>query len=24
LYIIDDEKRVVTVFAVGHRREAYR
>ncbi len=24
LYTVDDEDRVVTVFAVGHRREVYR
>ena len=24
LYTIDDERHVVTVFAVGHRREVYR
>jgi mRNA interferase RelE/StbE len=24
LYTIDDKEHVVTVFAVGHRREAYR
>jgi mRNA interferase RelE/StbE len=24
LYTIDDKKHVVTVFAVGHRREVYR
>jgi len=23
LYVIDDKNRVVTVFAVGHRREVY-
>lgn len=24
LYTIDDDARVVTVFAIGHRREVYR
>jgi mRNA interferase RelE/StbE len=24
LYTVDDEKRTVTVFAIGHRREVYR
>jgi mRNA interferase RelE/StbE len=24
LYVIEDEVRLVTVFAVGHRREVYR
>ena len=24
LYTIDDKRRMVTVFAVGHRREVYR
>ena len=24
LYTIDDRNKVVTIFAVGHRREAYR